>query len=85
MTRASSTLTVVQELYSLQSDVASILNADSDLQIDLVRARQVAREFNVLLTLVREKRGWLYMGGHDVLEEMETLDRQLAKTVSSRS
>ncbi|MDD3896435.1 MAG: hypothetical protein PHU04_01130 [Candidatus Peribacteraceae bacterium] len=76
---SKSDLSVVQNLYLLQVDLAEFLHSDlSDPQERRV-ARERMREFSSLL----RQADWRYMGGEDVLDSLKDVQQQIVRKINS--
>lgn len=79
MTVSKSDISVVQNLYLLQVDLAEFLRSDLSDPEERRIAKQRMREFSSLL----KQADWRYMGGEDVLDSLKEIQDQIADKINS--
>lgn len=76
---SKSDLSVVQNLYLLQVDLAEFLHSDLSDPQERRAARERMREFSSLL----RQADWRYMGGEDVLDSLKDVQEQIVRKINS--
>ena len=79
MTISKSDISVVQNLYLLQVDLAEFLRSDLSDPEERRIAKQRMREFSSLL----KQADWRYMGGEDVLDSLKEIQDQISDKINS--
>lgn len=80
-TQSDSALAKVQNLYILQVELWNFLDGDDLKEDDFKRAQKNLRQFKSLMKEV----DWRYMGGEDVLETLERIQKEVAMKLKSAS
>jgi len=76
---SKSDLSVVQNLYLLQVDLAEFLQSDLSNPQERRIAKERMREFSSLL----RQADWRYMGGEDVLDSLKDVQEQIVRKINT--
>jgi len=76
---SKSDLSVVQNLYLLQVDLAEFLRSDLSDPTERRAAKERMREFASLL----RQADWRYMGGEDVLDSLKDVQQQIVRKINT--